>query len=176
MAGFGLGTLGLALILPAPIVPPLPLPPEGRFSPASAAPPMAREWPAAFGTPPPVAPPAIAEPVAFEDDGFEPFEDDDGDYLPYTDHDYRLRGMVAHMGDGEQGGGWALIESSIGIEVVRTGSELSGGESIVEITPHGVILQGYGAEFLLSFAHDDYGDSSYGDDDGGPGPYDDDPG
>lgn len=97
----------------------------------------------------PVAPQPLPE---------EAYEDDEDDYLPYAEHGYRLRGMVAQAGDRElqQGdGGWALVESEIGIEVVREGSELSGGETIIEITPYGVILQGYGAEFLLSFSDDD---------------------
>lgn len=154
VAGFGLGALALAVVLPAPEVSPLapPAAPDVMHLHVDAAP-SSRSWPAAFGSPPPPQVPVQVEWTP-PDDLEEPPDEDD-DYLPYTDHDYRLRGMVAHTADAEQGSGWALIESEIGIEVVRVGSELSGGETIVEITPHGVILQGFGAEFLLSFSDDD---------------------
>lgn len=157
IAGFGLGALVLALLLPAPVAAPLP-PPEMRTpQPGTANPPEVRSWPAAFGTTPapePPAPPAPEPPAEEADEE----DEDDTDYLPYTEHDYRLRGMVAQAGEpgaSQEGGGWALIESEIGIEVVRVGSELSGGETIIEITPYGVILQGFGPEFLLSFSDDD---------------------
>ncbi|WP_333830397.1 hypothetical protein [Pararhodobacter sp.] len=149
VAGFGLGALALALLLPAPQ--PMPLPGilvqtrmDQPLAPDTALP--SRLWPAAFGTPPrPATPqPAFAPSPAPADD-----TDEEEEYLPYTDYDYLLRGMVA-----QEGGGWALIESEIGVEVVRVGSELSGGETVIEITPHGVILQGYGPEFLLSFSDD----------------------
>lgn len=155
IAGFGLGALGLALLLPAPEVAALPPPASPAPEPGIANAPGARSWPASFGTPPLTPAPAAPEPPVEE--AYEDIEDDT-DYLPYEDHDYRLRGMVAQT-DGPDAsspaGGWALIESEIGVEVVRVGSELSGGETIIEITPHGVILQGFGPEFLLSFSDDD---------------------
>lgn len=156
IAGFGLGALGLALLLPTPMA--APLPPLENRAPQSGGTntPDARTWPAAFGTPPAPEPPAPAEPEPPAEEPYE--EEDEVDYLPYAEHDYRLRGMVAQASDpadAQNGGGWALIESEIGIEVVRVGSELSGGETIIEITPHGVILQGFGPEFLLSFSDDD---------------------
>lgn len=166
IAGFGLGALALSLLLPAPVAAPLPPPAENHAPrPEGSDTPEARSWPAAFGTPPTSAPPAVAPQPQPE----EVYEDPDEEHLPYTDHDYRLRGMVApagEPGDAQEWGGWALIESEIGIEVVRVGSELSGGETIIEITHHGVILQGFGPEFLLSFSEDD----SY-DDVGGYSPH-----
>lgn len=167
IAGFGLGALGLALVLPAPVVAPLPQPETQAPQPGTAHTSDVRSWPAAFGTPPAPEPPA---PVVTESPIEEAYEDDedDTDYLPYQEHDYRLRGMVAQAGEPEastEGGGWALIESEIGVEVVRVGSELSGGETIIEITPHGVILQGFGPEFLLSFSDDDGYDDFGGFDD-----------
>jgi len=164
----------LALLLPAPTSTPLP-PPEMRVpQPGTASATEARSWPAAFGTPPAPEPPAPPAPEPPAEDAYEE-DEEDLDYLPYTEHDYRLRGMVAQAGEpgeSEQGGGWALIESEIGIEVVRVGSELSGGETIIEITPYGVILQGFGPEFLLSFSdddgYDDFGGFDSFDDSGDP--------
>ncbi|MCC5970471.1 MAG: hypothetical protein JJU15_10995 [Pararhodobacter sp.] len=157
IAGFGLGVLGLAQLLPVPDAAPiLPLP-EARVALSSpAAAPAARNWPAAFGTAPEPMREA-PEPVVLEAPDDVDDDDDDDDYLPYDYADYRLRGMVS-----EPEGGWALIESERGVEVVRVGSELSGGEMVVEITDDGVLLQGFRAAFLLSFSDT----SGFGEEDG----------
>lgn len=142
IAGFGLGALGLAMLLPAPQPSALPLPPESRVSsmvaPAS---PGVRGWPAAFGTAPEIAPVQWTQP-----------EDMDvvDDALPFVEADYRLRGVVI-----EDDGGWALVQSPTGIEVVSAGSALSGGETIVSISQHGVVLEEGGLEFLLAFGEFD---------------------
>jgi len=165
IAGFGLGTLILALLLPAPEATPLPPPPElrspqiGEIAPSTL---PGRSWAAAFGTAPEPAPPPPPPEPAFQDEPEieENFEEED--YTPYAETNYRLRGMVI-----EDDGGWALVESEIGIEVVRVGSVLSGGETIVEIIADGVILQGFGPEFLLSFSDlDDFDDFDDFDDSG----------
>ncbi|KPQ07395.1 MAG: Type IV pilus biogenesis [Rhodobacteraceae bacterium HLUCCA12] len=144
VAGFGLASLALALLLPAPQAAPLAPAPSGQAQqdPQAQVP---EPWPAAFGVEPapetPAAEPQVEAPAP---------EDEEDDYQPYDYSDYSLRGMVT-----QPEGGWALVESTQGVEVVRVGSQLSGGERVVEITPDGVVLQGFGPAYLLSFSDDD---------------------
>ena len=138
LAGFGLGTLALSLTRPVPEVTLLP-PPEATAQ-AEAdpdpAPGPARPWPDAFGTrvaaapeepdpAPPPPPPAAPEPAAPA---------------------YTLRGTVT---DGA--GGWVLADGPEGIELVRLGSRLSGGERVVDITAEGVLLERNGRLYDIVF-------------------------
>lgn len=150
-AGFGLGALGLALVLPAPIAAPLPPLGNHALQPAAVIMPQARIWPEAFGTP------SAPEIVQWEPPEEEAYEVTDDDYIPNADHSYRLRGVVTQAiepGESPETDDWALIESNIGTELVRVSSMLSGGETVLKITRNGVLLQGIGTEFLLSFSDD----------------------
>ncbi|MCC5986052.1 MAG: hypothetical protein JJT95_00105 [Pararhodobacter sp.] len=153
LAGFGLGTLALGLARPVPeaaVLPPPAASPPGA-SPTEAAPrdagPGTRPWPAAFGEPPPPAPPeAEPEEVPPPRDSPPP---------PEPDPDYRLRGIIT---DAE--GGWVLAEGPMGIELVRLGDRLSGGERVTEITRQGVVLESFGELFLIEF--DDHEENGVG--------------
>lgn len=163
VAGFGVGALILAMIQPAPQAAPIPplaaMPSAPSAEPAKSA--ASRTWAAAFGLVPSPAAMQPLEPVEEFAPPDEPYLDDDDDFDDgFTESEYLLRGMV-----NEGGGGWALIEGEMGIEVVRVGSVLSGGESVIEITQDGVVLQGYGAEFLLSFSEFGSEDEGFQDDD-----------
>lgn len=147
LAGFGLGTLALGLARPVPEVSVLPAPAAPDADLAEAPPeagPATPPWPAAFGEPPPPAP-APAEPEA-------PPPPRETRPPPEPEPEYSLRGIIT-----DPDGGWVLAEGPMGVELVRLGGWLSGGERVTEITRHGVVLEIGGEYFLIEFEEDDEG-------------------
>lgn len=140
LAGFGLGTLALSLTRPVPeiaLLPPVALsaPIEAEAE-AEPTPGPERPWPHAFG-PPVVAVPDEPEPAAPPPPPETP---------PPPAPAYTLRGTIT---DGA--GGWVLADGPDGIELVRLGRRLSGGELVIDISAEGMVLERDGRLYDIGF-------------------------
>ncbi|GAB4275268.1 MAG: hypothetical protein Kow0013_29340 [Pararhodobacter sp.] len=150
VAGFGLGLGGLSALLPPFSAPALPLPERHAAAAAPSGQPATQgaPWPALFGASAPApesAAPAQAEP--------EPELPDEPLYEP---PDYVLRGLVV-----DDEGGVAMIETGEGIQVVRIGDLLPGGEEIIDIHDFGVDLEVDGTVYFLEFEVDPQSDEVF---------------
>ncbi len=143
LAGFGLGTLALSLTRPVPeiaLLPPValsaPIEAEAEAEPAAG---PDRPWPHAFGTPVVAAPDEPEpEPAAAPPPPEAP--------PPPPAPAYTLRGTIT---DGA--GGWVLADGPDGIELVRLGRRLSGGELVIDISAEGVVLERDGRLYDIDF-------------------------
>jgi hypothetical protein len=139
LAGFGLGLAGLAAGLPDHVPGALPMP--GSLGPVPGAvlahdAPATAPWPALFGTPPPVI---VAEPTP------EP-EPEWPEEVVYDPPDYVLRGLIV-----DNDGGMAMLDTDEGLQVVRPGDILPGGEEVIEIHDFGVDIEAFGEVYFIEF-------------------------
>lgn len=140
LAGFGLGTLALGLARPVPGVAALPAPELRAHDTGARAPDTERTpapWPEAFGEPPGAAP---SPPPEAPRTGRRQRPE------PPPEPAYTLRGIVI-----DPDGGWVLAEGPEGIELVRHGGQLSGGERVIEITRRAVVLESRGESRRIEF-------------------------
>ncbi len=149
VAGFGLGLVALALLAPAPDIPPLPAISDVASTPAPgvAGPGLDPEpetgWAPLFGTLPetPVETPVAAEPepVAPPPD---PRESVDLSTI-------RLRGLIVNDAEGDA---FALVEGRNGIEIFRQGDILPDGFEILAVTRDGLVIDVFGEQAIIDFA------------------------